>query len=135
MPVPEAPPAEAVSANITPSTPEEQAEPAINVPQATAAAADSGLAHLSDVGKRVAKFVAEVHDCSHGPQICAVFDLHQPLSAARATSERLAAIAAEESDSGQLCQSFVEFDDRYYVARYTLFGTSSFLLRCLKLIG
>ncbi len=36
---------------------------------------------------------------------------------------------------GQLCQAFVEFDERFYVARYTLFGTTAYLLRCLKLIG
>ena len=90
---------------------------------------------LSDVGKRVTKFISEVHDCSHGPLLCAVMDLHQSLSSAKHTSERLADIAQQESETGILCQSFVEFDERYYVARYTLFGSSSFLYRCLKLIG
>ncbi len=90
---------------------------------------------LSDVGKQVMRFVAEVHDCSLGPQVCTIVDLHHSLSAAKATSERLAEIARQESEHGQLCQSFVEFDERYFVARYTLFGTSSFLARCLKLLG
>ena len=90
---------------------------------------------MSDVAKRVTQYISEVHDYSKGPQVCAVVDLHQSLSAAKITSERLTEIADEESESGQLCQSFVEFDERYYVARYTLFGTTPFLLRCLKLIG
>lgn len=90
---------------------------------------------LSDVGKQVMRFVAEVHDCSLGPQVCSIVDLHQALPAAKVTSERLAEIARQESENGQLCQSFVEFDERYFVARYTLFGTSSFLARCLKLLG
>ena len=90
---------------------------------------------LSDVGKQVMRFVAEVHDCSLGPQVCSIVDLHQALPAAKVTSERLAEIARQESENGQLCQSFVEFDERYFVARYTLVGTSSFLARCLKLLG
>lgn len=90
---------------------------------------------LSDVGNRVTKYIAEVHDYSKGPQVCCVVDLHQSLAAARHTSEKLAEIAAEESEEGLLCESFVEFDERYYVARYTLFGTTTFLLRCLNLIG
>lgn len=95
----------------------------------------SAFPHLSDVGNRVTKFISEVHDYSKGPQMCAVVDLHQSFSAARITSQRLADIADEESEAGLLCQSFVEFDERFYVARYTLFGTTSYLLRCLKLIG
>lgn len=90
---------------------------------------------LSDVGNRVTKFISEVHDYSKGPQMCAVVDLHQSFSSARITSQRLGEIADEESEAGLLCQSFVEFDERFYVARYTLFGTTPFLLRCLKLIG
>ena len=90
---------------------------------------------LSEVGKRVTRFISEVHDCSSGPLVCSVVDLYQSLSAAKTTSERLAEIARQESDQGVLCQSFVEYDERYYVARYTLLGSSSFLLRCLKLIG
>ncbi len=90
---------------------------------------------FSDVGLRVTKFISEVHDCSRGPMVCAVVDMHQTIATARATSGRLADIAAQESEGGQLCQSFVEFDERYYIARYTMFGTSAFLYRCLKLIG
>lgn len=90
---------------------------------------------ISDVAKRVTRFMAEVHDCSGGPQMCAVIDLNQSLSSAKLTSERLAGIADEESAGGLLCQAFVEFDDRYSVARYTLFGTTLFLQRCLKLLG
>ena len=90
---------------------------------------------LSDVGKRISRFIAEAHDCSQGPQLCTIVDQHQSLSAAKTTSARLNDIALQESESGQLCQSFVEFDDRYFIARYTLFGTSSFILRCIKLIG
>lgn len=92
-------------------------------------------AEISDVGRLVGQFISEVHDCSHGPQVCAVVDLHQPLSAARSTSETLAEIALQESDGNIICQSFVEYDERYHVARYTLFGTSSFLYRCIQLIG
>lgn len=62
-------------------------------------------------------------------------DLYQPLQAAKQTSERLSVIADEESENGQLCQCFVEYDERFYVARYTLFGSSAFLMRCLKLLG
>lgn len=118
-------------------------EPAVQSPAAsapvekTAAENNGGLPApvFSDVGKQVMRFVAEVHDCSLGPQVCSVIDLHQTLPAAKATSERLAEIARQESEGGQLCQSFVEFDERYFVARYTLFGTSSFLARCVKLLG
>lgn len=90
---------------------------------------------LSEIGKKVARFVSEVHECSRGPQVCSVIDMHQSLDAARHTSEKLAEIALQESESGISCQSFVEFDERYYVARYTLFGSSEFLYRCIKLIG
>lgn len=90
---------------------------------------------FSDVGKKVSRFISEVHDCTHGPMVCAVVDMHQSLSSAQATGERLADISAQESETGVLCQSYVEFDERYFVARYTLFGSSSFLFRCLKLIG
>lgn len=95
----------------------------------------AGAPELSDVARRVTRFVSEVHDCTHGPVLCAVIDLHQSLAAARVTSERLADIASQESETGMLCQSFVEFDERYYIARFSLFGTSNFLFRCLKLIG
>lgn len=98
---------------------------------ATAAAAPL----LSDIGKKVFNYIAEVHDYSQGPQICAVIDMHQSLATARKTSEQLNDIALLESEAGVLCQSFVEFDERYYVARYTIFGTSNFLVRCIKLIG
>ncbi len=101
------------------------------------AAAAPGGSHpeLSDVGKRIAKHISEVHDCSAGPQTCAVIDLYQPIAAARATSDRLAQIAEEESAGGLLCQCFTEYDERFFMARYTLFGSSAFLMRCLKLIG
>ncbi len=90
---------------------------------------------LSDVGVRVTTFISEVHDCSRGPCVCAIFDMHQTISAARTTSDRLADIAAQESENGQQCQAFVEYDERFYIARYTIFGTSSFLFRCVKLLG
>lgn len=92
------------------------------------------IPEFSDVGKRVSRFISEVHDCSHGPMVCTIVDTHQSLSSAQATAERLAEIAAQESESGVLCQSFVEFDERYFIARYTFFGSSSFLFRCLKLL-
>lgn len=139
---PPIPPAEPAPAPIPADNTNVQQQPAVQSVEAATigsetkpSAPDLALAHLSDVGRKVSKFVAEVHDCSHGPLTCTMVDLHQSLSAARATSEKLANIAAEESDAGILCQSYVEFDDRYYVARYTLFGTSTFLMRCLKLIG
>lgn len=90
---------------------------------------------LSDVGKKVTRFLAEVHNCSSGPQVCAVFDVYQSFSAAKAASEHLNEIAAQESESDVVCQSFVEYDERVFIARYTLFGTSVFLQRCLNLIG
>lgn len=93
------------------------------------------MPELSDVGKRVAQFVGEVHDCSAGPQMCTVIDLYQSLATARITSERLTEMAQQESKHGIPCQCFVEFDARYYVARYTLFGSSSFLSQCLVYIG
>lgn len=96
---------------------------------------EEALQELSDVGKRVLHFASEVHDCADGPQICSVIDLHQTLDSAQITSERIAEIARQESERGAACQSFVEYDARYYVARYTLFGTSTFLSRCLLLIG
>lgn len=130
-----------------------QPQPMPAVPLATPSAADEedvpverprarkskrqrdAFSELSDVGRRVATFASEVHDCSEGPQICAMIDMHQSLAAAKATSERLADFARQESDSGIVCRAFVEFDTRYYIARYTLFGTSAFLSRCLMLIG
>lgn len=90
---------------------------------------------LSDVGKQVLKFISEVHDCSQGPCVCSVFDLYQSLNVAKSTSERLAAIAEQESANGVLCQAYVEFDDRYLLARYTLLGTSAFLSRCMQILG
>ncbi len=102
---------------------------------ATQAAATPAVPEFSDVGKRVARFVTEVHDCSAGPQICAVVDVHQAFSNAKIASERLSLVAEEESEGGVLCEVFVEYDERYFVARYTLFGTSMFLSRSLKLLG
>ena len=90
---------------------------------------------LSDIGQQVALFASEVHDCSAGPQVCTMIDLHQSLATAKIVSERLAEIALQESEEGILCHCFVEFDSRYYVARYTLVGSTEFLLRCLKMIG
>lgn len=90
---------------------------------------------LSDVGKQVGHFLGEVHDCSNGPQICAVVDLYQSLEAAKVTSEHLTEMAEVESENGIPCECFVEYDSRYYVARYTLFGSSYYLAQCLDLIG
>ncbi len=90
---------------------------------------------LSDVGKRVTRFVSEVHDCSSGPLMCTIMDTYMSLSSAKNTSERLAEFARLESENGTLCQSYVEYDERYYVARFTLFGSSAFLHRCLQMIG
>lgn len=104
-------------------------------PKKKAPPQDDLLSQLSDVGRRVATFASEVHDCSDGPQVCAMIDMHQSLAAAKATSERLADYARQESEDGPICRVFVEFDARYYIARYTLFGTSTFLSRCLMLIG
>ncbi len=95
----------------------------------------SNIPELSDVGKEVVNFISEVHDCSHGPQLCTMVELHQSVSAARLTNDKLVQIASEESEPGQLCRSLVEFDDRFFVARYTLFGSTTFILRCLNLIG
>jgi hypothetical protein len=91
--------------------------------------------NVSEIGKKVLDFVAEAHDCSLGPLMCTVVDLYQSFSAAKVTGERLAEMAEQESEAGQTCQSYVEYDDRFFVARYTLIGSTSFLLRCLKLIG
>lgn len=90
---------------------------------------------LSDVGKRVAQFTSEVHDCSNGAQICMVYDVHQSLAAAKITSDKIVQTAAELSTDGIPCLSFVEFDARYYIARYTLFGSSAFLKFCLDILG
>lgn len=90
---------------------------------------------FSEVGLRVTRFISEVHNCSEGPCMCAMVDLQQALPAAKATSEQLARIAAEESTPMVVCQSFVEYDDRYSIARYTLLGSTVFLSRCLNLIG
>lgn len=113
--------------------PEAPAESTAPAPAASEEA--PALPELSDVGKRVTQFVTEVHNCEFGPQTCSIIDLYQSLESAEYTSQRLAEIADEESDDGILCQCFVEYDERYDLARYTLFGSSSFLLRCLKLIG
>lgn len=102
---------------------------------APAQADDVTLSNLSDVAKKVMRFASQVHDCTEGPQICSIVDLQQSLESAKITSERLSSIARQESEHGTACQCFVEYDERYFVARYTLFGSSSFLARCLKLIG
>jgi excisionase family DNA binding protein len=118
---------------------DEPHETKVKTPQAepqNTAVEEEPQAPFSDVGRKVSKFVAEVHDCARGPQMCAVVDQHQSLSAAKMLSERLAVIADEEGTAeGLLCQAFVEFDDRFFVARFTLFGSTAFLQRCLKLIG
>ncbi len=117
-PIPTAAPQEATAAKSADATPENPQVPPI-----------------SDIGRKVAHYISEVHDCSLGPQMCAVIDLNQALPAAKLTSERLADIAAQESEDNVPCQCFVEYDDRFFMARYTLFGSTSFLLRCLKLLG
>ncbi len=103
-------------------------------PTTDAGASTEPLAHLSDVGKRVSQFVSEVHDCSGGPAICTVVDLNQSIQDAQYTSDQLSALADEESAFGNQCQSFVEFDERYFIARYTLFGTMPFILRAMKVL-
>lgn len=95
----------------------------------------NSVPELSDVGKLVLKFVSEVHDCTQGSFVCSVFDLFQPLNVAKSTSERLASIAEQESKNGILCKSYVEFDDRYLLARYTLLGSSAFLSRCMQILS
>ncbi len=92
------------------------------------------ILQLSDVGKRVAQFASEVHDCSSGPSICTVVDLNQSIEDAQYTSDQLSVLSDEESAFGRQCQSFVEFDERYFIARYTLFGTMPFILRALKIL-
>lgn len=104
-------------------------------PEGGEAEAQGGITELSDVGKRVAQFVGEVHDCAAGPQTCAVIDLYQSLAAAKITSQRLTEMADAETEHGFPCECLVEYDARYYIARYTLFGSSSFLSQCLELIG
>lgn len=113
--------------------PPQKEEPGPTPPQAAPAA--PALPELSDIGQQAALFAAEVHDCSAGPQICAMIDLHQSLATAKIVSERLIEIARQESDEGIPCYCYVEFDSRYYIARYTLFGTTQFLFRSLKMIG
>ncbi len=121
----------------TPS-PEDAAEPSnvksVSQPETDANAPTDPLLQLSDVGKRVSQFVSEVHDCSGGPSICTVVDLNQSIQDAQYTSDQLSALADEESAFGSLCQSFVEFDERYFIARYTLFGTMPFILRAMKVL-
>lgn len=111
--------------------------PARPAPQPAAKAAQANpYPEFSEVGKRVAQFVAEVHDCAQGPQICAVIDLNQSLPTAKSTSARLIDIARQESDAGEIaCECLVEFDERYFIARYTLFGSSAYLQRCLHILG
>lgn len=113
--------------------PEPSPEPDYPAPSKRPAPPDDFV--LSDVGKRVSRFISEVHDCSSGPLMCTVIDMYMSLSSAKSTSERLVDFARQESENGTLCQSYVEYDERYYVARFTLFGSSSFLHRCLQLIG
>ncbi len=91
--------------------------------------------NLSDVGRRVAGFVSEVHDCSYGPLACMVLDRYQTLEAAKHTSEKLSDLSFQESDDDFSCQSYVEYDERFSVARYTLFGSSHFLYQSLQIIG
>lgn len=90
---------------------------------------------LSEVGKQVTGFLGEVHDCSAGPQVCAIIDLYQSLESAKITSQRLTEMAETESENGIACNCFVEFDSRYFVARYTIFGSSYYLAKCIEYIG
>ncbi len=96
---------------------------------------DDEFRNLSDVGQRVSKFVSEVHDCSYGPLACMVLDRYQTLEAAKHTSDKLNDLAFQESDEDCGCQSFVEYDERFSVARYTLFGSSHFMYQSLQIIG
>lgn len=141
-PPPVVPPMPPVPQNATPTAPpiNAQATPttqaAAQSPQAQTAFEEELAVAFSDVARKVTKFMAEIHELSQGPQMCTVIDVNQSLSAAKLASERLCAIANDSSTAeGLLCQAFVEYDDRFYVARYTLFGSTSFLLNCLKLIG
>jgi excisionase family DNA binding protein len=139
------PPPRGAYYNAPPPAPMASPAPVLPVPEAPAppppaASPENDTLHelvsgFSEVGLKVAHFVAEVHDASDGPVLCAVVDANQPLAAARMNSERLSEIAEEESAQGALCQCFVEYDDRYFVARYTLLGTSGYLLRGITLIG
>ncbi len=96
---------------------------------------EAGYRNLSEVGQRVDKFIAEVHDCSYGPRACMVLDRYQTLEAAKHTSEKLGEMAYQESDEDFSCQSFVEYDERFNIARYTLFGSSHFLYQSLQILG
>lgn len=114
-----------------------QAAPqAAPLPPATEPDDETGLLlrSLSEVGLMAARFSAEVHDCAEGPQLCAVVDAQHSLDEAKANGATLSEFARQGSTEVVPCRAFVEYDGRYSLARYTLFGGSSFLAQALQLI-
>lgn len=102
-------------------------------PDSTPTSTDS--VNLTNIGKKVARFASEVHDCSKGNQICTIIDTFQTLPNAKKMIVQLADISRQESADGTLCQVYTEYDERFSIARYTLFGTTAFIERCLSILN
>lgn len=107
------------------------AKPAQPAPQPASPAPTS---NVSDIGQKVVQFVEQVHDCSRGAQACTVVETVHSLQTAREAIAHLRALAEQESAYGIACSCYVEYDERYYIARYTLLGSTAFMAQALQII-